>query len=205
METYLQFIILGLGAGVIFAGLALGLVMTHRASGVVNFAHGAIAAYAAYTFAGLATDGVYPIPPVINLLVLPEMFLRAFGFDVDLWNIPTQIEFAGPWPTWAAVVGALVTAGIIGFLFHYLVFRLLRYQPPLARVVASVGLMIMLQAAIVIRFGTGARTVWPPNASFMHCMPRQTPKIGTRKWNSRIRGMDIPAWAGSFGPGLMRM
>ena len=47
MEVYLQFIILGLGAGVIFAGLALGLVMTYRASGVVNFAHGAIAAYAA--------------------------------------------------------------------------------------------------------------------------------------------------------------
>lgn len=159
MEIYLQFIILGIGAGVIFSGLALGLVMTHRASGVVNFAHGAIAAYSVYTFSGLANEGIYPIPPVMNPLIIPEILLRLVGVDVDLWNIPTQIEFSGPWPTWSAVIGALMTAGIIGFLFHYLVFRLLRYQPPLARVVASVGLMIMLQAGIVIRFGTQARTV----------------------------------------------
>ena len=75
------------------------------------------------------------------------------------WAIPTWIEFAEPWPWPFAVAGALVTAGIIGFLCHYLVFRLLRYQPPLSRVVASVGLMILIQAAIVIRFGTGARVV----------------------------------------------
>ena len=56
MEIYLQFIILGIGAGVIFSGLALGLVMTHRASGVVNFAHGAIAAYSVYVFSGLANE-----------------------------------------------------------------------------------------------------------------------------------------------------
>jgi len=159
VEIYFQFILLGIGAGVIFSGLALGLVLTHRASGVINFAHGAIAAYSVYVFTGLANDGTYPIPPMINPLVIPEMLLRLVGVHVDLPNLPTMVTFSSPWPTWAAVIGALITAGIIGFLFHYLVFRLLRYQPPLARVVASVGLMVMLQAGIVIRFGTQARAV----------------------------------------------
>ena len=70
MEIYLQFIILGIGAGVIYAALGLGLVMTYRASGVINFAYGAIAAYAAYVFAGLETEGIYPIPPLPNPLVI---------------------------------------------------------------------------------------------------------------------------------------
>ncbi len=156
MEIYLQFILLGIGAGVIFSALALGLVMTHRASGVVNFSHGAIAAYSTYVFTGLAQDGFYPIPPVMNPFSIIEGILSWVGININLPDIPTHIQFAGPWPTWAAVVGALITAGIIGFLFHFLVFRLLRYQPPLARVVASVGLMVLLQAAIVIRFGTDA-------------------------------------------------
>lgn len=159
MEIYLQFIILGIGAGVIYAALGLGLVMTYRASGVINFAYGAIAAYAAYVFAGLETEGIYPIPPLPNPLVIVEWILGLFGVEWQAWAIPTWIEFAEPWPWPFAVAGALVTAGIIGFLCHYLVFRLLRYQPPLSRVVASVGLMILIQAAIVIRFGTGARVV----------------------------------------------
>lgn len=159
MEIYLQFIILGIGAGVIYAALALGLVMTHRASGVVNFAHGAIAAYATYTFSGLESEGIYPIPPLPNPLILIEGLGKLFGQTWDLWDIPTAVEFAEPLSWQVSLIGALITAGVIGFLFHYLVFRLLRYQPPLARVVASVGLMIFLQAAIVIRFGTQARVI----------------------------------------------
>jgi ABC-type branched-subunit amino acid transport system permease subunit len=159
VETYLQFLLLGIGAGVIYGTLGLGLVMTYRASGVINFAYGAIAAYSTYVFSGLESDGVYPIPPLPNPLVIVEWIGKLLGQDWQIWQIPTEIQFAEPWPWWAAVAGALATAGIIGFLFHYLVFRLLRYQPPLARVVASVGLMIFLQAAIVIRFGTGARVI----------------------------------------------
>jgi ABC-type branched-subunit amino acid transport system permease subunit len=159
VEIYLQFILLGIGAGVIYATLGLGLVMTYRASGVINFAYGAIAAYATYVFSGLESDGVYPIPPLPNPLVIIEWILSLFGVEWQIWQIPTEIQFSEPWSWWAAVAGALLTAGVIGFLFHYLVFRLLRYQPPLSRVVASVGLMIFLQATIVIRYGTSARVI----------------------------------------------
>jgi len=159
VEIYLQFILLGLGSGVIFAGLALGLVLTYRASGVVNFAHGAIAMYATYIFSSLLQEGAYPLPALPNPLALVEAMLGWFGIQVDLPDLPTFVQMGDSWPWPAALVIALATAGLIGFLFHYLVFRPLRYQPPLSKVVASVGLMLMLQAGIVIRFSNRARNV----------------------------------------------
>ena len=50
MSTYVQFLLLGLGNGGVFAALAMALVVTYRSSGVLNFATGAQALYAAYTY-----------------------------------------------------------------------------------------------------------------------------------------------------------
>ena len=43
MEEILLDILLGLGSGVIIAGIALGVVLTFRGSGVINLATGAMA------------------------------------------------------------------------------------------------------------------------------------------------------------------
>ncbi|MFD4294185.1 ATP-binding cassette domain-containing protein [Rhodococcus sp. NPDC058532] len=48
MTEFVQFAILGLGAGAAYALLAQGVVLVYRGSGVVNFAQGAIAMVAAY-------------------------------------------------------------------------------------------------------------------------------------------------------------
>jgi branched-subunit amino acid ABC-type transport system permease component len=61
MTQDIQFLLLGLGNGAVYAALALALVMTYRSSGVVNFATGAIALYIAYTYAYLR-DGELLIP-----------------------------------------------------------------------------------------------------------------------------------------------
>lgn len=50
MSEILSFAVLGLGAGGLYALLALGIVLVYRGSGVVNFAHGAIGAFGAYVF-----------------------------------------------------------------------------------------------------------------------------------------------------------
>ena len=42
MGPYIQQVLLSSGAGAIFAALAIGLVLTYRSSGVINFAHGAL-------------------------------------------------------------------------------------------------------------------------------------------------------------------
>lgn len=50
MTTVIQFAILGLGIGTAYTLLAQGLLLIYRGSGVVNFAHGAVAMLAAYLY-----------------------------------------------------------------------------------------------------------------------------------------------------------
>jgi branched-chain amino acid transport system permease protein len=74
---------------------------------------------------------------------------------------PTSIDFnAGkPLTLWPAIGLALVFAVLLGLLFHFLVFRPLRHAPPLAKVVATVGIFLVLQAVVVLRFTSQAQPV----------------------------------------------
>jgi branched-subunit amino acid ABC-type transport system permease component len=63
MAVYGTFLFLGLGNGAVFAALAMALVVTYRSSGVLNFATGAQALYAAYTYTLLRQGQLLqPIP-----------------------------------------------------------------------------------------------------------------------------------------------
>jgi branched-chain amino acid transport system permease protein len=128
------FLLLGLGAGAVYAGLGLGLVLVHRVSGVVHVAHGAVAAYVAYVFVELRAVGDLVLPVGRVHLSDDVPFVVAFGLS-------------------------LVVAGAIGLAAYGLVFRPLRQAPALAGLVASVGLMATLQALIVLRFGSSGRPV----------------------------------------------
>jgi branched-chain amino acid transport system permease protein len=66
METVILFAILGLGAGATYAIMGLGIVLIHKGSGTVNFAHGAIAGCAALTFGSMASNGT---PKLLALLI----------------------------------------------------------------------------------------------------------------------------------------
>ncbi|SNQ45277.1 conserved membrane hypothetical protein [Frankia canadensis] len=50
MRTFIEFAVLGLGLGALYALVALGIVIVHRVSGVINFAMGAIGMVGVYTF-----------------------------------------------------------------------------------------------------------------------------------------------------------
>ena len=74
-------LLLGLGNGGVFAALALAIVITYRASGVVNFATGAMALYVAYTYAGLRKGSLLvPFPGLPKTVDLGQDldFLPAF-------------------------------------------------------------------------------------------------------------------------------
>ena len=43
MSTYLEFAVLGLGLATVYVGLGTGLLLVYRATGIVNFAQGAMA------------------------------------------------------------------------------------------------------------------------------------------------------------------
>ena len=62
-------------------------------------------------------------------------------------------------PAWLAWSVGLLTCAVIGALAHLLVMRQLRRASPLARIVATLGLLIVLQAAAVLRYGARVTTV----------------------------------------------
>lgn len=134
MTDYLFFLLLGTGAGAIIAAFGLGLVVTYQGSGIVNFGFGAMATWVGYVYADLRR-GAYPFP-------IPGLPARYhFGDDVGIW--------------WAFTL-ALLTAALMGLLVYQLVFRPLYRAPALAKVVASIGLVIVFTSLIERRFPDNA-------------------------------------------------
>jgi branched-chain amino acid transport system permease protein len=140
MTQHLLFLLLGLGAGAVYAGIGMGVVVGYTASGVINFAHGAFAMYAAYVYDELRKTGD---------LVLPVI------------GLPARVHVMDSPPFLLALAVGLATGALLGLLAQLLVFRPLSRAPLLARVVASVGLMVTVQAVVVLRFGTERRSVTP--------------------------------------------
>lgn len=127
----ITFGLLGLSTGSAFALLALGLVLTYRGSGVINFAHGGIAMYATYAFVNLRDGG--------------DLYLPVSPVSVSVGeSVPTGLAML-----WGLGVGAALSASL-----YVVVFRPLRNAPPLANVVASVGILLTLQAIAVLQFGS---------------------------------------------------
>ncbi len=139
MSTYFQFLFLGLGNGGVYAALAVALVVTYRSSGVLNFATGAQALYAAYTYSLLRNGQLLqPIPglsPTINL-----------GSSLGLWP---------------AILITLAIQAVLGAVAYLLIFRPLRNHRPVAKAVASIGLMGLLTAIVTYQVGTAVVEVNP--------------------------------------------
>ena len=69
-QTTVQFAILGMATGSLYAMMALGIVVTYRASGVLNFAAGSLGALSAFFFFDLRDHGVaWPLALVFTLLL----------------------------------------------------------------------------------------------------------------------------------------
>ncbi len=130
MTDYVFYLLLGSGGAAIIAAFGLGLVITYQGSGVVNFAFGAMAMWVAYVYADLRT-GAYPFP-------IPGLPAR-YHFDHD-------VGFR-----WALTL-AMLSAAVMGLLVYLLVFRPLRRAPSLAKVVASIGLVIVFMTLVDRRF-----------------------------------------------------
>lgn len=129
-----QAALLGAGSGAMIASLALGVVVVYRGSAVVNIASGAMAMYAGYVFNSLQRDG-------------------------ELLVVAWRVDLGAPWPTTAAVAGALLISVLMSALYYLLIFGPLRTASPVARLVASVGLLLVLQSVILLQYGPLPQTV----------------------------------------------
>jgi branched-chain amino acid transport system permease protein len=127
VKEFVQFALLGLGSGALIAGVALGVVLTYRGSGIINLATGAVAMVTGYFFYAFKTGhGVFP-----------------------------ELGMA------AAVILGLTAAVLMGVLSELLVFRPLRTASPLAKLVASLGILLLAQAGMLLIFGTTPKTQPP--------------------------------------------
>jgi branched-chain amino acid transport system permease protein len=120
VQQILLFILLGLGPGALIAGIALGVVLTYRGSGVINLATGGVAMLAGYAFWALQTGRL---------------------FAVHVSQVP-------------ALALSLTFAVFSGVLIELVAFRPLRTAAPLAKMVSSLGVLLVAQACMLLAFGT---------------------------------------------------
>jgi len=140
MTQLLLFALIGLGAGCLYAALGIGVVVGFRGTGIINFAAGALAVWSVYVFDELRKTGDLVLP----IVIVPH--------SVHLFDQPAFI---------VCLVLALFSAAVLSLGVHLLVFRPLRNAPVLARVVASVGVLLVMQSLILMHFGSDPRVMNP--------------------------------------------
>lgn len=132
MSTAVGYALLGIGAGAIYALLGQGIVLIYRGSGVLNLAQGAFAMIGAYLYLELHAPG-------------------SFGFG----TFSTQ----SGWPVLPSFVVAVAATAALGLATDQLLLRRMRQASPLARLIATVGVLLVLQSA--------ALKIWGDNPPFV--------------------------------------
>src|SRR3990170_4856412 len=127
LQQILLFAMLGLGVGALIAGIALGVVLFYRGSGVINIATGAIAMLAGFTY----------------------WSLRAGTFGGGELR---EVHFS-PMSTAPALVLTFGVIVLFAVAMELLAFRPLQAASPLAKLAASLGVLLTLQATMLLLFG----------------------------------------------------
>ena len=129
MQFFFEVLIGGLLSGVLYALVALGFVLIYKASGVFNFAQGAMVFFAALTFVGF-------------LEVLPG------------W---TGLEEGGRAVFWLAFVLSLGAMVLLAIATERVVLRPLVNQPPITLFMATIGLTFLVEGIAQGIWGANVR------------------------------------------------
>jgi branched-subunit amino acid ABC-type transport system permease component len=105
LEQYLSLIISGVVDGSVIAIAAMGLVVTYKASGIFNFAHGAMAACAAGIFFQLYE--LWDLPLALSLLV--TFLIAGIGFGLIMERVAYLVSSASTTMKVVATVGVMIT------------------------------------------------------------------------------------------------
>ena len=117
MTAVVQYAVLGIGLGAIYALLGQGIVLIYRGSGVLNIAHGGLAMFAAYLYLQLHD---------------PETF--------------GSLSNSGAWPVLPSIAAAVAATAVIGLMVDQLLLRRMRKASPLSRLIGTVGVLLVLEA-----------------------------------------------------------
>ncbi|MBR0567911.1 branched-chain amino acid ABC transporter permease [Azoarcus sp. L1K30] len=129
MGFFFEVLIGGLLSGVLYALVALGFVLIYKASGVFNFAQGAMVFFAALTFVGFKE-------------LLPG------------W---TGLEESSVVVFWLAFALALASMVVLGILTEKVVLRPLVNQPHITLFMATIGLTFLVEGIAQAIWGANVR------------------------------------------------
>jgi branched-chain amino acid transport system permease protein len=141
VQALLLFVLLGLGPGALIAGVALGVVLVYRSSGMINFATGVTAAWGAFVYYDLVTNGALLLPPIPF--------------------VPGRLSLGSHWAAAPAFVVAVLYCALLGLLLEVAVIRPLRTSSPLTKLLASLGVYLFLQSILTVRYGTQGQSAPP--------------------------------------------
>tara|TARA_Y100000817_G_scaffold25670_1_gene18231 strand:+ start:77 stop:2221 length:2145 start_codon:yes stop_codon:yes gene_type:complete len=153
VDALLIALIAGIGAGALYAMLGSGIVIAFRGSGVINFGHGAVAGYTAYTFDELRESGSLYLPwfdPIPEFGFLKTLKLSNIPVRIDIFD---NVAFDNKPNLALTIFICLLMSAFLGLLMHFLVFRPLRNSPILGKVIGSIGVFLYLSSMIVVNFG----------------------------------------------------
>ncbi len=119
MTNVVQYALLGLGLSAVYALLGQGMVLIYRGSGVLNIAHGGFAMFAAYLYLQLHVPG----------------------------NLGSSATTQSGWPEVPSFIVAVLATALIGLATDQLVLQRMRKASPLARLIATVAVLLVLEAA----------------------------------------------------------
>jgi branched-chain amino acid transport system permease protein len=138
---FLETVLNGLMAGVMYSLVALGFALIFKASGIFNFSQGVMALFAALTLVGLQT-GQVPFAHLINAIFGTE--IHHFG-----WELPAIV----------AIIGTLGVMVAFAYLFEGLVLKHLVNQEPIILFMATIGLAYFLEGFGDLMWGANIKAI----------------------------------------------
>ncbi|CCG03457.1 branched-chain amino acid ABC transporter permease [Blastococcus saxobsidens] len=115
MSYFIQVVVDGLSNGAIYAALALAIVLVHQATGLINFAQGAMAVFATFLAYALTRAGV----PVLLALLAAVVFGFVLGALIER-GVMRHFEGGDPDTAVVATIALLVLlSGVSALFFGY--------------------------------------------------------------------------------------
>ncbi len=123
---------------------------------VIRFALLGLGVGALYAFASQGLIVIYRGTGVLNF----SLGATAIAGVFMQWELQQQHG----WPFLASAIAGVAWSAFLGALTHWVIMRPLRRASSLVRVIATLGVLITIQAAVVLRYGSNARQVdsWLP-------------------------------------------
>jgi branched-chain amino acid transport system permease protein len=166
MGFLLEVILGGLLAGVLYSLVALGFVLIFKASGVFNFAQGAMVLFAALTLVRLMSAELTPphywgaaavlgvAIGYVAVMALTRARPRARPGRLASWGVIGAFGAVGAalslsfgshgWPAWLAIPAAAAIMGLMAVAIEKLVLRPLVNQEPIILFMATIGITFFI-------------------------------------------------------------